>query len=99
MIPVPQFVVVQFEAAANGDTDAMRSDRNCAALIFGASASTSEAVPETMGAAALVPSANASASETGTVAPVFERTAIALTPAGSSLPPGADSAMPLPKLL
>src|SRR4030095_4031105 len=91
-MPVPQMLVLHVELVGNGLVLEVSTERSCAAVRFGATPSTSEATPATIGAEKLVPNSALNVSAPGVVAPVFQRTTVCA-------PPGADKAIPAPALL
>src|SRR4051812_5842515 len=99
-MPVPHVAVVHVEAARKGFTDATSRSRTCWRVRSGATDSMSATVPDTIGAAKLVPPPMLKASASGPVLPAFESTVRAtVVPRALNWPPGAEIVTVGPKLL
>src|SRR5689334_6366715 len=99
-MPAPQVCVLQVDVAGNGLALDTRISRTCCALRSGARLSMSDTMPDTIGAARLVPPRTPYVSVSGVVTPVLNSVTIPCVPRrGLYCPPGAEIVMPLPKLL
>ena len=99
-VPAPQRAGVQSLPTGNGFAVAFRSPTTSACEREGATASINATVPDTIGAAKLVPPVCVMASFSGVVRPLLDSATRLPRPKPIvNEPPGADNVMPLPKLL
>src|SRR5690349_3597364 len=99
-MPAPQRAVEQSLPVGNGFAVVFRMSTIWLCVSDGATASINEIVPDTIGAARLVPPVCVIASSPGVVRPLFDSAKMLPTPnVRENVPPGADSVTPAPKLL